>query len=172
MTQPVFQSLLMDHIWMLLLFQRMFWDGQVLMLLYLIVDHLYDASIVSEDFSRWSRIPPIIKRLNTCSLWSCFEWSTVRKFSVGPALSTGPFQKVQLEVIYFNVVRKNDSKNRWISIIGQYNFWESIKSNIHCVWNWNCWTLFGSKIEVRGAWPSWLPSGYAPGIHPRMKAHM
>ena len=35
---------------MLLLFQRMFWEGQVLMLLYLIVDHLYDASLVLEDF--------------------------------------------------------------------------------------------------------------------------
>ena len=46
MTQPVFQSLLVDHIWMLLLFQRMFSEGQVLMMLYLNVDHLYDASLV------------------------------------------------------------------------------------------------------------------------------
>ena len=65
MTQSVFQSLLVDHIWMLLLFQVMFWEGQVLMLLYLLVEHLYDASLVLEDFSSCSRIPPIIKRLNS-----------------------------------------------------------------------------------------------------------
>ena len=46
MTQPVFQSFLVDHIWMLLLFQRIFSEGQILMLLYLIVDHLYDAFLV------------------------------------------------------------------------------------------------------------------------------
>ena len=47
MTQPVFQSLLVDHIWMLLLFQRLLLEGQVLMLLYLNVEHLYDdASLV------------------------------------------------------------------------------------------------------------------------------
>ena len=78
------------------------------MLLYLIVDHLYDASLVLEDFSSWSSIPLIIKRLNSRSLWSSFGWSTMRKFSEGPALSIGPFQKVQLEVIYFYVVRKNE----------------------------------------------------------------
>ena len=107
MTQPVFQSLLVDHIWMLLLFQRMFWEGQVLMLLYLIVDNLYDTSPGLEDFSSWSRILPIVKRLNSCSLWSSFEYFTMRKFWEGPALSVGPFQKVQLEVIYFYVIRKN-----------------------------------------------------------------
>ena len=64
MTQPVFQSLLADHIWMLLLFQRIFWEGLVLMLLHLIIDHLYDASLDLEDFSSWSRIPPLIKCLN------------------------------------------------------------------------------------------------------------
>ena len=78
------------------------------MLLYLIVDHLYDASLVLEDCSRWSRIMPIIKRLNSRLLWSSFGWSTMRKFSEGPALRIGPFQKVQLEVIYFYVVRKNE----------------------------------------------------------------
>ena len=31
----------------------------------------------------------------------------MRKFSDGPALSIGPFQKVQLEIIYFYEVRKN-----------------------------------------------------------------
>ena len=47
MTQPVFQSLLVDHIWMLLLFQRLLLEGQVLMLLYLNVEHLYDdASLI------------------------------------------------------------------------------------------------------------------------------
>ena len=78
------------------------------MLLYLIVNHSYDASLVLEYFSSCSRIPLIIKRLNSGSLWPSFGWSTMRKFSEGPALSIGPFQKIQLEVIYFYVVRKNE----------------------------------------------------------------
>ena len=38
------------------------------------------------------------------------------------------------------------SKNREIS--GPYYFWTLVKINIPDVWNWNCWTLFGSEIEV------------------------
>ena len=34
-------------------------------------------------------------------MWSSFEWSTMRNFSEGAALSFGPFQKIQREVIYF-----------------------------------------------------------------------
>ena len=78
------------------------------MLLYLIVDHLYDVSLVLEDFSSWSRIPPMIESLNFRSWRSSFEWSTMIKFSEGPALSIGPFQKVHPEVICFCVVRKNE----------------------------------------------------------------
>ena len=52
---------------MLLLFQIMFSESQVLMLLYLIVHILYDASLVLEDISSRPRILPIIKRLNSCS---------------------------------------------------------------------------------------------------------
>ena len=77
------------------------------MLIYLIVDHLHDGFLVLVDISSWSRIPPIIKRLNSRSLWPSFRWSAMRKFSEGPVLSIGPFQKVQLEVIYFYIVRKN-----------------------------------------------------------------
>ena len=80
MTRPVLQSLLVDHIWMLLLFQRISGEGRVLMILYLIMNHLHDASLVLEDFSRWSRIPPIKKSLNFRSLWSSFEWFTMRNF--------------------------------------------------------------------------------------------
>ena len=40
MTSPAFQSLLVDHIWILLLLQIIFSKVPVLMLLYLIVDHL------------------------------------------------------------------------------------------------------------------------------------
>ena len=40
MTSPVFQSLLVDQIWMPLLLQRIFSEVSVLMLLYLIVDQL------------------------------------------------------------------------------------------------------------------------------------
>ena len=42
------------------------------------------------------------------------------------------------------------SKNREIS--GPYYFWTLVKINIPDVWNWNCWTLFGSEIEVAGGW--------------------
>ena len=57
----------------------------------------------------------------------------MRKFSEGPALSMGPFQKVESEVIYFPyVVTKNEiskklSKNftingKYCEVSGQYNF--------------------------------------------------
>ena len=71
-------------------------------IIFLIVNHLYDASLVLENISSWSRIPLIIKRLNS------FGWSTMRKFSEGSVLSIGHVQKVQLEVIYFYVVRKTE----------------------------------------------------------------
>ena len=77
------------------------------MLLYLIVDYLYDISLVLEDFFNWSSTPPIIKRLNSHSMCSSFGWSTMKKISEDPVLSVGPFQTVQLEVIYFYVVREN-----------------------------------------------------------------
>ena len=41
MTYRAFQSLLVDHVWMLLLLQRVFSDVSVLMLLYSIVNHLH-----------------------------------------------------------------------------------------------------------------------------------
>ena len=80
------------------------------MLLCLIVGHLYDASLVLEDFSSKSRIPSIIKRLDPRSLWSPFGWSTMRNFSEGPALSIRHFQKVEREVIYFPYVVRNKLK--------------------------------------------------------------
>ena len=58
-----------------------------------VVDYVYDTSLVLEDFSSRSRIPPIIKCLNSPSLWPSFGWSTMRNFSGGPALSIGPFLK-------------------------------------------------------------------------------
>ena len=74
-----------------------------------VVDHLYNVSLVSEDFSSRSRILPIIKCLNAHSLRSSFGWSTMRNLSEGLALSIGPFQRVQREMIYFPyVVRKNE----------------------------------------------------------------
>ena len=78
-----------------------------LMILYLVVHRLYDASMV---ISSRPRIQPIIKRLDSRSQWPFFGWSTMRKFSEGPALSIGPFQKVQIdEVIYFSVAEKNEN---------------------------------------------------------------
>ena len=60
---------------------------------------IMDASLVLENFFGRSRISPIIKGLNSRSLWCSFGWSTKRNFSEGLVLSIGPFQKVQREVI-------------------------------------------------------------------------
>ena len=58
----------------------------------------------------------------------------MRKFSEGPALSIGPFQKIQREVIYFiYAVRKSENSRHILSknlnmhgehreIFGSYNF--------------------------------------------------
>ena len=140
-----------------------------MILLYLILDHLYDASLFLEGFSSWSRIPPIIKCLNSRSLWSFYGLPTMRKFSEGPALIIGPYQKVQLEVIYFYVVRKNElfSSKIVAYTVKIAKFVVSI-SNIPCVWNWNCWTLFGSKIKMGrgrrggGVWHLWPPQWLHP----------
>ena len=71
-----------------------------------------DASLFLEDFFGRSRISPIIKGLNSCSLWSSFGWFTKRNFSEVPAFSVGPFQKVQREVSHFPyVARKNAATN-------------------------------------------------------------
>ena len=66
-----------------------------------------DASLVLEGFISRSRIRQTIYRLKSRSLWSSFGWSTMKKFSEVPALSIGPFQSVQREVICFPfVIRK------------------------------------------------------------------
>ena len=107
MALPVFQSLLVDHIWMMLLLQRIFSEVLVL-ILYSIMDQLYGYFSYFRGFFNSSRIPPIIFRLNSRSLWSSFGCSTIRNISEGPTLSIEPFQKVQREVIYFpDIVRKN-----------------------------------------------------------------
>ena len=49
-----------------------------------------------------------------------------------------------------------------VKFFGSNNFWTPVKSNIPDVWNENCWTLFGSEIEVGDNGPSGSPSGYAP----------
>ena len=78
-------------------------------------------------------------RFKFCSFRSSFRWFPKKNFSEGPALSIGPFHKVQHEVIYFlYVVRKNEkppyifSKNCSIhgkncETSGPYNFWTSVK---------------------------------------------
>ena len=65
-----------------------------------------NASLVLEDFFSKPGIPPIIYILKSRSLWSPFSFFTIRKFSESPALSIGPFRKVQLKVTLY-VVRKN-----------------------------------------------------------------
>ena len=119
-----------------------------------------DGSLVLEDFIRRSRIPHIIYRLKSRSWWSSFGWSTMTTFSEGPAVSIGPFQKVQHRVIYFPiVVRRNVSELSKSCRTHCKNFWTPIKSSIPDVWNWNYWTLFGLEIEEgRGACPPCPPS--------------
>ena len=103
------------------------------------MDHLYDASLALENFFSRSRIPPITKCLNSCSLSSSFGWSTTTNFSEGPALSIGPFQKVQQEVFYsLTYLEKMKSCHKFsrnCSIHGKnceisslYNFWKPIKT--------------------------------------------
>ena len=60
-----------------------------------------DANLVLEDCFSRSRILLIIWDFNSPLLWSTSRWFTMRKFSEGPALRIGPFQKIQREVIYF-----------------------------------------------------------------------
>ena len=62
---------------------------------------ILDASLVLEDFFGRPTISPIFKGLNSRSLLSSFGWPTKRNYSEGPALSIGPFQKVQREVSHF-----------------------------------------------------------------------
>ena len=56
---------------------------------------IMDASLVVDDFFGTSRIPAIIKGLNSRSLWSSFGWSTKKNFSEDQALSIRPFQNVK-----------------------------------------------------------------------------
>ena len=129
-----------------------------------------DASLILEDFISRSRIPLINYRFKSRSSWSSFGWSTMTKFSEGPALSIKTFQMVQHEVIYFSfAVRKKVSelsKNCTIHCknckISGLNFWTPIKTSILDVSNWKCWTLLGLEIEERDHGSSGLPSGYAP----------
>ena len=73
------------------------------MLLYLIVERLYDASLVLEDFLVG---PGLIK----VSFIVVFFWKfhNEKIFRSSKTLSIRPFWKVQLEVIYFYVVRNNE----------------------------------------------------------------
>ena len=57
-----------------------------------------DSPLILEDFISRSRIPHIICRLKSRSLWSSFGWKEV------PALSIRPFQNVQCEVIWLYVL--------------------------------------------------------------------
>ena len=91
------------------------------MLLYLIMGHLYGC------FSCFGRLYQKVQdstynlSFKISFIVVFFEWSTMRKFSGGPTLSIGPFQKVQREVIYFPfVVRKKVSElSKYCSIHGK-----------------------------------------------------
>ena len=116
MTKPVFQFLLVDHICMLLLFQGIFWEGQVLMLLYFIVDHLNDGSLVLEDCSSLSRIPPIVKlsfiavffrmvhnekMFSSLVLEDCSSWSRIP-----------PIVKLSFMAVFFRMVHNEKMLRR------------------------------------------------------------
>ena len=50
-------------------------------------------------------------------------------------------------------------------IFGPYYFWTPVENNIPDIWNWNCWTVFGSEVEVGEAMaPVAPPISYAPVI--------
>ena len=108
-----------------------------------------DANLVLEDCFSRSSVLLIIWDFNSPSLWSTSRWFRMRKFSEGPALTIGPFQKIQREVIYFiYAARKSETRRRILSknlnihgehreIFGSYNFWIPVKSIISDIWNWN-----------------------------------
>ena len=90
---------------MLLLLQRIFSEVPVLVLLYLTVDHLHGCFSYSRGL--FQQIQDSAYNLTfRFSFIVVFGRSTIKTL-VGPALSVGPFQKVQHEALYY-VVRKNE----------------------------------------------------------------
>ena len=93
-------------------------------------------------------------------MWSSFRWPTITHFSGSQALSIGPFQKVQCEVIYlpYYVIKKMKSCHKFspncnihsknLDIFGPYKFWTPVKRNISDVWNWNCWPCSVWKLKL------------------------
>ena len=108
MTQPVFQFLVMDHVWMSLLFQRIFSEVPVLMLLYSILDHLYGRFSCFRGLFRQVQDSAYNLR-SKLSFSVVFFWMVhKKKLFTRYRLSIGPFQKAQSKVVYFPyVVRKN-----------------------------------------------------------------
>ena len=68
MAQPIFQFLQEDHIWMLLLLQRIFPEVQELMLIHIIVYNLYGCL---------SCFRGLFQQVHD-SLWFSLGWSTIR----------------------------------------------------------------------------------------------
>ena len=109
-TQSVFQSLLVDTLECYYYSENIFRSSSIDSIIFNCGPLTMDTSLVLEGFFGRSRISPITKGLKSSSLRSSFRCSTKRNFSKGPALSIGPFQKVQREVIYFlYVVRKSEN---------------------------------------------------------------
>ena len=178
MTYPVYKSLLVDHIWMLLLLQRIFSESPVLMLLCLIVDHWYGC------FSYFRGIFQQVQD-SFCNLTSKLSFSVVFfRMIHNDKLARSSSAKV-LELSRRSNL--NSVSNMWLEkmkrrrkfskncsmrgkkgeISGPYNFWTPIKNNTPNIWNWSCWTFFGWEIEVRGGdggkhGPPGPPSGYTP----------
>ena len=113
-----------------------------------------DASLVLEDF--FSRSYNLTLVLSFIVVFFQMVHNENLQWE-GPALSIGPFHKVQHEVIYFSYsIKKNEEsaencpkivayfdENREIS--GPYNFWTLVQNNTPDVWNWNWWTFFVSE---------------------------
>ena len=76
-----------------------------------------ETFLVGPEFRLWS---------GSRSLWPSFGWFTKRNFSEGPALSIGPFQKVQHEVIYFPYV----ARKKWKTAINCPKFVAYMVNNV------------------------------------------
>ena len=97
----VYYTFLMDHIWMLLLLQRIFSEVPVLMLLYLILDNLYGCFSCFRGlfWKFWDSSYNLRFKLSFFKVFfqMVHKKKLFRRFSV----KYRTVQKVQREVIYF-----------------------------------------------------------------------
>ena len=162
MAYTIFQSLLVDHIWMLLLLQKIFSEVLILMLLYSVVDHLHGNFHQNSAQKLTFKLSFIVVFFWIVHNKKLFRRSSVsyRTFSEGPTWSD--LFPLCSQKKWKAVVNCPNIVAYLVKILTSLVCITPVKSNIPKVWNRNCWTLFGSEIEV-GCHGPLAPSGYASG---------